>query len=266
MRDVGWTPACPSGYSPWQGAPGCRAGVQPMSPASVCLPPSPLLWAALSSSEPAPTPPAAPPVLSPPAALSRGSWGAGGARARWDAGGVERAPHNHFQSRCEAWAQAWQRRWWLPPLHQPGTLLSGIHLADGASSLRCSRAASRHTTASLHPVSHHCGRRPGFLGLWHPSAGHTEVCPSASVTSLTAGSSHAAAWHDTSTLPTATVSTRLSHALPGNWALPPAAAGRPSGTRRGCQAPLRLVVATHVFPAHGCAVAPALVRAHPWHE
>lgn len=37
MRDVGCSPACPSGYSPWQGALACSAGVQPMSPASVCL-------------------------------------------------------------------------------------------------------------------------------------------------------------------------------------------------------------------------------------
>lgn len=88
MRDVGCSPACPSGYSPWQGALACSAGVQPMSPASVCLSVClpPLCYGLPVPFEPTPALPAAPPALRPPA--SWGGWGASGARARWDTGGA----------------------------------------------------------------------------------------------------------------------------------------------------------------------------------
>ncbi|XP_040984697.1 DNA (cytosine-5)-methyltransferase 3A isoform X2 [Aquila chrysaetos chrysaetos] len=242
MRDVGWTPACPSGYSPWQGAPGCSAGVQPMSPASVCL------------SVSLPFAPGCP-VPEAPGRLGRlGCWRCTGTVGR------RRSVRRTITSRASA-----------RPRHRHsgagGSLPSASRGLCSPASISPtvpapSAAPGPHPGTPWRPCSpsHYRGRCPGLPGLRCPSARHAKVCPSASVTprtpSLAAGSSRAAAWHDTSTLPMATVSAQLSRALPRNRALPPAAVGRPSGTGRGCRTPLGLAVVVRLSPACGCAVAP----------
>lgn len=183
--------ACPVSYSPWEGAPGCSpASVCPKSPSILFTSGCPITVQASSGSSSCPETPAAP---------SRGGWGTGGAHAQSDTG--------------RACAIVTSRASVRPRRRHGGT---GSFLPSNSQGL-CSLAsisptvpAPSVTAQRPRSLSHHCSQCPGFPGCSIPSARHAKVCPSASIALsmplLTARSSHAAAWHGTSTLLMAMVS------------------------------------------------------------